>query len=94
MKIVSQIILLISLTLILYGCNKRNEFSGTLKIQGVTYYQYGTHTITNNGTTYTLQSNSINLDDYADQYVTIVGERVNGYPIEGGPDLFEVTAIE
>ncbi len=64
--------------------------TGTIQVQGITTYQYGTHTISG----YALRSNAINLDNYVNQNVTIVGSKLAGYPVDGGPDYIEVNEIK
>ncbi|WP_172665785.1 hypothetical protein [Flammeovirga sp. OC4] len=66
------------------------EITGVIKEQGVTTYQYGTHTLSG----YALRSSSVNLDNYIDQEVTIVGQKVEGYPVDGGPDYIEVEKVK
>jgi hypothetical protein len=43
---------------------------------------------------YTISSSLIALDDYVNQEVTIFGQKVDGYPVEGGPDYLEVLEIK
>jgi len=69
------------------------ECTGILQIQGITTYQYGSHIISNNEFFYALRSQTISLDNYVGETVTIKGEKVEGYPIEGGPDYIEVTEV-
>jgi len=88
---------------LLAGCSMNNtksptapgafEFQGLLKQQGITTYQYGTHTISNDSITYALKSSTVNLDSYIDKRVTIKGTRVDGYPIENGPDFIDVKEL-
>lgn len=66
------------------------EVNGVIQKQGVTTYQYGTHVISG----YALRSSSIDLDDYINQNVTIVGYKIVGYPVDGGPDYIEVEQIK
>jgi hypothetical protein len=66
------------------------EITGTLKEQGITTYQYGTHTIAG----YALRSSVVILDDYINQNVTVVGYKIDGYPVDGGPDFIEVEEIK
>jgi hypothetical protein len=59
---------------------------------------YGTHTITDeaSGTSYALESESVDLDPYVGQRVTVYGTPVPGYQngaIEGGPPLLNVTRV-
>ena len=66
------------------------EITGTIQKQGITIYQYGTHTISG----YALRSSSITLDDYVNQMVTIVGQKIEGYPVDGGPEYIDVKNIK
>lgn len=70
--------------------SKRIEIIGTIQKQGITTYQYGTHTISG----YALRSSSITLDDYINQNVTVIGYKIDGYPVDGGPDYIEVEEIK
>jgi hypothetical protein len=66
------------------------KIEGTLLEQGFTTYQYGTHTLGS----YALRSSTVKLDDYVDQEVEVIGRKVEGYPVEDGPDLIEVEQIK
>ncbi|MDP6922213.1 MAG: hypothetical protein QGH06_04480 [Lutibacter sp.] len=66
------------------------EITGTIQKQGVTTYQYGTHTVSG----YALRSSVVILDDYVNQNVTLVGHKIDGYPVDGGPDYIEVEEIK
>lgn len=70
--------------------SKRIEIIGSIQKQGITTYQYGTHTISG----YALRSSSITLDDYINQNVTVIGYKIDGYPVDGGPDYIEVEEIK
>lgn len=70
------------------------ELSGTIQKQGMTTYQYGSHTIQSGDKTYALKSTAVNLDTYADKNVSLKGTKVAGYPVENGPELIEVTAVK
>lgn len=76
------------------SCNKNNsnsiEVTGIIQAQGITTYQYGTHVMPG----YALRSNTIELDDYIGQTVTIVGYKIDGYPVENGPDYIEVEEVK
>lgn len=65
------------------------EIYGLLQKQGITTYQYGTHTIGG----YALRSSTVNLDDYLNKYVTVHGHKIDGYPVDGGPDYIEVKSV-
>jgi hypothetical protein len=86
----------------LWSCEKQNEIpndelviSGIISQQGITTYQYGTHTIDciDSEIYYALESKTINLDDYLSKKVTIKAEKIPGYPLEDGPEYLEVKAI-
>jgi hypothetical protein len=75
------------------------EATGVLEKPGVTTYQYGTHAITDeaSGNRYALQSQSVDLDAYVGERVTVSGAPVPGYQdgqVEGGPDLLRVDQVE
>ena len=65
------------------------EITGTLQKQGVTYYMYGTHIISG----YALRSDLVNLDEFINRNVTIIGCKIDGYPVDGGPVYIEVTDL-
>jgi hypothetical protein len=69
------------------------EVTGTIQQQGITSYQYGTHTLTNDDTFYALKSEAVNLDDYIDEEVTIIVRKIEGYPLEGGPEYLLVLEV-
>ncbi|MFT6336607.1 MAG: hypothetical protein ACJATI_003366 [Halioglobus sp.] len=66
------------------------EATGTIQEQGMTTYQYGTHVIDG----YALRSSIVDLANYIGQSVTVIGHLIEGYPIDGGPDYFEVEEIK
>jgi hypothetical protein len=36
----------------------------------------------------------VNLDDHINQNITVVGYKIDGYPVDGGPDYIEVEEIK
>lgn len=70
------------------------EFTGTVQRLEMSTFQYGTHTIEANSTYYALKSQELDLNDYNTQTVTIIGEKVEGYPLEGGPVLINVVKVK
>jgi len=90
------IIIIIIICLSVISCDKKDgnpdtiEIIGTIQEQGITTYQYGTHTVSG----YALRSNAVNLEDYMNQNVTVVGYKIDGYPIDGGPDYIEVEKVK
>lgn len=89
-------ILLLLILLAVNSCEKKVgflHFTGTLEKQGMTTYQYGTHVISNGSVTYALRSQKINLDLYKGKTVEILGTKIEGYPIESGPEYLEVEKV-
>lgn len=69
-------------------------FRGLIEKPEMTSYMYGTHTISNDTKRYALQSKTIDLDRYIQKTVSIKGDSVKGYPVDGGPVLIDVKAVE
>jgi hypothetical protein len=96
MKLLKSLFVGIIICLSVISCDKENgnpdniEITGTIQKQGITSYQYGTHTISG----YALRSTSVDLDNYINQNITVVGYKIDGYPIDGGPDYIEVEEIK
>lgn len=96
MKLLKSLFVGIIICLSLISCDKENgnpdniEITGTIQKQGITSYQYGTHTISGHA----LRSNSIDLDNYVNQNITVSGYKIDGYPVDGGPDYIEVEEIK
>lgn len=67
--------------------------SGTIEKRGMTTYQYGTHILKTDHKSYALKS-GFDLNPYLNKKVTIKGKKVAGYPLEGGPELVEVTLVK
>jgi ecotin len=65
------------------------KVTDVLKKTGMTTYQYGTHTIGK----FALKSSKVDLKKYEGKKVTIIGKKVPGYPLDGGPELIEVSKI-
>lgn len=71
------------------------RITGLIEQQQITSYQYGTHTISGeNGIFYALKSETVDLDDFLGQTVTIIAERIEGYPVDGGPPYLNVLRLE
>jgi hypothetical protein len=70
--------------------------TGIIQKQGITTYQYGSHVLTdvNGKTIYALRCSRYNLDNYVNRKVDIIGQKITGYPIDGGPDYIEVSFIK
>ncbi|MGF1470596.1 MAG: hypothetical protein ACFB50_02495 [Rubrobacteraceae bacterium] len=70
--------------------------TGVLKKQGITAYQYGSHTILGwePRRLYALYgARGINLDRYVGRWVIVLGIIVRGYPIDFGPPLLRVVNV-
>lgn len=76
--------------------NEKNmELTGTIQEQGITSYQYGTHTITTQDDIfYALKSDAVDLDVYVEEKVTLVAEKIEGYPLSGGPEYLLVLEVK
>lgn len=70
------------------------QLSGTIEPLGMSTFQYGTHLIKSSGITYSLKSNKVNLDSFSGKVVTLIGTKVNGYPVENGPELVDVVSVQ
>lgn len=71
------------------------EITGTIQEQGITSYQYGTHTITTGDDGfYALKSEAVDLDEYVGEEVTIIAEKIEGYPLSGGPEYLLVLEVK
>ena len=68
--------------------------TGTIEKLGITTFQYGTHVLKTENKTYALKGGGINLDSYLNRKVTVKGKKVPGYPLEGGPELIDVTLVK
>ena len=74
--------------------SKELNLVGLLKQQGMTTYQYGTHVLKTDKKTYALRSKDIDLNAYLEKQVEILGEKIDGYPISGGPEYIKVISIK
>lgn len=70
------------------------EVEGTIEPIGMTSWQYGTHTLTNDQDFYALRSKTVKLEQYEGKTVTIVAQKIDGYPVDGGPEFLEVLKIK
>jgi hypothetical protein len=97
-----RLVVLVAMTLALTAPALAQESvtaTGAMERLGITTYQYGTHSVTDeaSGTFYVLSSDVVDLDAYAGQRVTVYGTLVPGYEygqVEGGPPLVDVTWVE
>jgi hypothetical protein len=79
-------------------------WAGVLQKKEMSSYQYGTHVLNGKSlsgnpnqqkTIFALKAGrKINLNKFAGKKVIITGKKIAGYPLESGPELIEVSAIE
>lgn len=98
-----KLLLSIGLAFTLLNCNTQkiesntstmSEYTGLLQPQGMTSYQYGTHTLETENSFYALKSETVNLDTYIDKIITITAEPIEGYPLDAGPEYLNVISIK
>jgi hypothetical protein len=70
------------------------ECKGVIQKTGMTIYMYGTHTISGEGKNFALQSTTIDLDKYVNKKVVVKGKKMEGYPIDNGPEFIDVKVVE
>lgn len=95
------ILILLFTTLILSSCDlleSEESVSSTGKLSKLeaSVWMYGSHILRDNEgkIKYALESSKINLDDYEGKTVIVFGEKVEGYPVDFGPDFMKVTRIQ
>ena len=88
-------------SLLLISCSKDEdltngtiEFTGLIQTAQITSYQYGTHTLTTDAEVYALRSSAVDLADFVGRTETVVAVKIEGYPIDGGPEFLEVTEMK
>ena len=99
---IAIMIMVVVMTFVACGSEKGSKSygvtaTGTIKSAGITTYMYGTHILVdaNGKTLYALKSDKIDLDEYADVTdVTVKGNLISGYPVEGGPEYLDVKKVE
>ncbi len=70
------------------------EVEGKVEAIGMTSWQYGSHTLTNDETFFALRSEKVDLKQYEGKHVKLNAVKVEGYPVEGGPEFLEVLSIK
>jgi len=89
----------VSLILLTSTCNKESqkdnylEVTGTLEVIQMSSWQYGTHTISNDTIFYALRSEKTDLAPFEGKTVTITATKIEGYPVDSGPEFLEVTEV-
>lgn len=99
MKLIS-ISAAISLIMLTATCNSTSENENSIEVTGtieaiqMTSWQYGTHTISNDTSFYALRSEKEDLSRYEGETVTIKASKIEGYPVDGGPEYLEVQEVK
>ena len=75
------------------GNHSNTEYTGVIQEQGITSYQYGTHVLNTEDNFYALKSEKVDLGKYINKKVILKAERIEGYPVDGGPDYLLVTEV-
>lgn len=98
MKTLANITSGIFLLLFSVSCNKIPEtgieITGVIEEQGITAHQYGTHTLTNDENFFAIKSDSLDLNAYLNKEVTVRAYKIEGYPVDGGPEYLNVVEIK
>ncbi len=87
------------LLIITATCNNQKitsnmKLTGLIEASGITTYQYGSHVLKTDDNTYALTSAKIDLTEFEGQTITIIAEKIDGYPVEGGPEYLKVLEVE
>jgi len=70
------------------------QLKGIIENQGITSYQYGTHVLNSEEDFYALKSEKLNLENFVGKMVLLSGSKIEGYPVDGGPDYILVTEVK
>ena len=82
--------------LLVFSCHKAEDsitVEGTILKYDYVEHHYGTHILQCTNKTFAIESGHIELDDFVDQRVMIVGLFKEGYPLDDGPELIEVFTV-
>lgn len=74
--------------------NEANMYTGVIQPAGITSYQYGTHTLQTIDSLYAIKSDSIDLQPFETKEVTIQANKIDGYPVDGGPVYLNVLEVK
>ena len=94
-------LILLMLGFAIAGCGtmKEKNTTGTVQLIGkiekleMSTFQYGTHVLKQGEKIFALRSTKVQLDAYVNKEVTIKGIKVEGYPVENGPDFIDVQEV-
>lgn len=77
------------------SCTKKTfSKQGVLRPLGMTTFQYGTHYFGGDTTIDLALKSNLDLTSFEFYNVAITGRYLKGYPVDGGPDFFEILTIE
>lgn len=97
-----KFLLLFVFSLLLFSCKSSITSSpgsftsvGVIRKIGVTTYMYGSHSLHDKDgrLLLALKSSSVNLDKYENKMVLLSGDKINGYPVDGGPEYISVLSV-
>ncbi len=94
-------LILLMLGFAIAGCGtmKEKNTNGIVQLSGkiekleMSTFQYGTHVLKQGKKIFALRSTKVQLDSYVDKEVIIKGVKVEGYPVENGPDFIDVQEV-
>lgn len=95
-----NVIILITIISLTGKCNNESKAEDLMEVTGkiekieMTSWQYGTHTLSNEKEFYALRSEKINLDDHIGKEITVSAKRIEGYPVDGGPEFLQVEKVK
>lgn len=101
LKNMKKVLISMSFAAFIFSCSARQNdndsgvmtLNGTIEKRETTSYQYGTHIFNSGDKIYAIKSNSLNLNTYLNKQVSISGSKVKGYPVDGGPELIDVSKV-
>ncbi len=96
-----SILILFAISLFFFSCDSSVNSKGSVTANGLirkiemSTWMYGKHTLndSNGKPLYALTSSTVDLDVYENKQVRITGNLIEGYPVDGGPNYFNVTSI-
>ncbi|WP_285008640.1 hypothetical protein [Pedobacter faecalis] len=75
------------------GQSAHVSLAGTVEELGMTTFQYGTHLLKTGDKSYALKSDKVDINKYVGKPVKLEGKVVDGYPVENGPQLIDVSKM-
>ncbi len=89
-------LLILIIPIFIFGCDRTTTVkeTGNIQKQGITIYMYGTHILVGEDYTLILKSETIDLDDFINENVTIKGNQIEGSSLNGGPEYIDVVSVK